>query len=103
MVQVFKPGKEALALSSNNRLSFGRPISHERTSSTAKKPRVYTAINGSMANNVHLYLRGENGAGRQAKETERGPERIRAIVDRFRHDLSIAEKVFISVVPRMIG
>jgi len=47
-----------------------------------------------------LLFSGNKLFGNNRPETKRGTKRIKAIVDRFRHDLSIAEKVFISVVPK---
>ena len=38
--------------------------------------------------------------GNNRPEARRGTKRIKAIVDRFRHDLSIGEEVFISVVAK---
>src|SRR2546426_6341378 len=46
-----------------------------------------------------LFLSGSNLLGNSRPEAKRRTQRIKAIVDRFRHDLSIAENVFISVVP----
>lgn len=47
-----------------------------------------------------LFFSGSKLLGNTKPEAKRGTKRIRTIVDRFRHDLSIAEKVFISVVPK---
>ena len=47
-----------------------------------------------------LFFSGNKLFGNNRPEARRGTKRIKAIVDRFRHDLSIAEKVFISVVAK---
>jgi len=47
-----------------------------------------------------LFFSGNKLFGNNRPEARRGTKRIKAIVDRFRHDLSIAEKVSISVVAK---
>ena len=47
-----------------------------------------------------LFFSGNKLFGNNRPEARRGTKRIKAIVDRFRHDLSIAEKVFIAVVAK---
>jgi len=47
-----------------------------------------------------LFFSGNKLFGNNGLEARRGTKRIKAIVDRFRHDLSIAEKVFIAVVAK---
>jgi len=47
-----------------------------------------------------LLFSGNKLFGNSRPEARRGTKRIKPIVDRFRHDLSITEKVFISVVAK---
>ncbi len=47
-----------------------------------------------------LFFSGSKLLGSNKPEVKRGTKRIRVIVDRFRRDLSIKEKVFISVVAK---
>jgi hypothetical protein len=47
-----------------------------------------------------LFFSANKVFGNNRPEARRGTKRIKAIVDRFRHDLSIPEKVFIAVVAK---
>jgi hypothetical protein len=47
-----------------------------------------------------LFLSGSKLLGNTKPEAKRGTMRIRTLVDRLRQDLSITEKVFVSIVPK---